>query len=127
MTLEEVDRRIREVTALLAELESGLASGVLSEDPRAQRAIALLRLDLTALGVLRHRREALLLRARAHAGPGPERDALMAWKPRRRDRPRCGAPTAKGPCKAAVVCERDLAGRVVMADRCVRHGGRVPL
>ena len=94
-------------------------------DLSAQRLVAFVKRDPAGARRLFRTAAALAQRRTALATPGPERDEIMRQRPRRRDRPRCGAPTGQGgkPCVAAVVCFRGVDGRIVTGERCARHGG----
>ena len=113
--VEVMIRRLRRARAIVRGEEPD------DGDPALRAVLAVLTRDPNALDGLSEAAPDLLWRARALSGPGPERDALMRWRPPKRERPRCGAETKRGPCSAPVTCERDFAGRIVMGDRCTRH------
>jgi hypothetical protein len=84
------------------------------DDPDLRILVGVLRRNPEALRATRAGLPSMIDRAMAREQP---------WRPRRRDRPRSGAPTKKGSCTAAVLSTRDASGGIVMAERCQRHGG----
>ena len=67
--------------------------------------------------------DAVAARRAALSKPGRARDEIMRQIPAKKDRPRCFAPGRGAPCDARVVCFRDHDGRIVVGDRCAKHGG----